>query len=292
MAKSAILSVMVSKHFFQRITFGSLITAFAFVLVYFSYYPYVWIPFLAVIGALAFLCLREYFNILKAIKIYPEKTLLMGLSLLYILLLAALPSQPWISLLPLIFILATLVLTFVMLIVKNSISIVAVAATLLGMVWITIPLATTYKVNYFFPVTHAEHGQYWLLYILFVTKVCDMLAYFVGSKWGKHPLAPSISPKKTVEGAIGGLIGAVATSCIFYAFHVIHIDLLEAVALGVVLALLTGIGDLAESILKRDAGFKDSSQIPGLGGFFDIMDSLLFTSPFIYFYLILRWPLG
>jgi phosphatidate cytidylyltransferase len=237
------------------------------------------------------LCLKEYTTILASLEIYPEGRLLMILSVLYLLLLPFQGFSPLLLSLPLMAIFATLFATFTSLILKNKLSITSAATTVLGMVWITIPLGIAYKVNYFFPPHAAEKGQYWLLFILFVTKMCDTAAYFVGSKLGKHPLAPSISPKKSIEGAIGGFFGAIATSYIFYHFSILSITLTEAIFLGVVLALLTALGDLAESILKRNAGLKDSSQLPGLGGFFDIMDSLLFTAPFVYFYLLLKWPM-
>ena len=282
---------MVSKTFLQRIGIGSLITALSFVLIFFSHLPLLWIPFFAAIALITLLCLNEYFKIVEALGIFPEKNLLITLSLLYLAVLLYLQSATLLLALPFFFIFTTLVATFIALILKNKISISALAMTVLGMVWITIPLAITYEINYFFPDNHSEKGQFWLLFILFVTKMCDTAAYLFGSKFGKHPLAPSISPKKSIEGALGGMAGALFTSYIFYHFSIISISFTESICLGIVLALLTGVGDLAESILKRNAGVKDSSQLPGLGGFFDIADSLLFTAPFVYFYLIFKGSL-
>lgn len=271
---------MVSKAFKQRMGLGLGITFLSFLLIFFSNLPYMWVPFVGVLVLITLLCLSEYSNILKAMNMVPEKQLLYGLSILYLILAIFFPFPA----LSLVFIFALLVATFLLLILKNKVSYVSVATTLLGWVWITFPVATAYQVNYY------KNGSAWLLYVLFVTKMCDAAAYFVGSKFGKRLLVPEISPKKTFEGAIGGIIGAIFTSFIFYYFSIIPITLIESLILGLIIAILTGVGDLAESILKRNGGFKDSGPVPGLGGVFDIMDSLLFTFPFIYFHLLFKWP--
>ena len=120
--------------------------------------------------------------------------------------------------------------------------------------------------------------------MLLITKLGDIGAYLIGSSFGKHPLIPRISPKKTIEGAFGGLLfsvlGALA-SRIFLGFDYLHLILI-----GLGLGILGQLGDLSESLLKRDCGIKDSGSIfPGMGGVLDEIDSLLFAGPVFYFYL-------
>ncbi len=132
-------------------------------------------------------------------------------------------------------------------------------------------------------------GQYYVLFLLMVTKFSDMGAYLFGSLFGKHPLVPHISPKKTWEGFFGALFTSVAASFILYwlipeklpAFSVI-----DYAVLGMVLGFAAIVGDLAESIVKRSTAIKDSSgALPGIGGTLDLIDSLLFTAPLLYFYM-------
>lgn len=126
----------------------------------------------------------------------------------------------------------------------------------------------------------------WLVTLLLVaTKGGDIGAYFVGSAIGKHPLIPRVSPAKTWEGAIGGLLfsvgGALALKPVFPAVPAYHL-----LVLGLLLGVWGQLGDLSESIIKRDCQVKDSGNLfPGMGGVLDVLDSLLFTAPICYFYV-------
>jgi phosphatidate cytidylyltransferase len=127
-------------------------------------------------------------------------------------------------------------------------------------------------------------GLGWYLLAQVVTWLTDVGAYIAGRRWGRHRLAPAISPGKTVEGALGGLVlgGAAATLCAL-AFG-LPIGPIEGALVGVVLSSLGQLGDLAESMLKRQAGVKDSSSlIPGHGGIFDRLDSLLVVATATYY---------
>lgn len=137
-----------------------------------------------------------------------------------------------------------------------------------------------------------EAGSHFLLYAFLVAWASDTGAYFIGLAWGKRRLAPAISPKKSVEGAVGGLAAAVGAAYLGRAWFVR--DEFGAPYLGagetLVLALLAGVaaqlGDLVESLLKRDARIKDTSDaIPGHGGVLDRFDSLLFCGPVMYYFL-------
>jgi phosphatidate cytidylyltransferase len=116
--------------------------------------------------------------------------------------------------------------------------------------------------------------------------VCDSAAYFIGRAWGRHKLWERVSPHKTWEGAIAGSVAAVATFVASRALFLDYMTLGSAIVCGVIVGLFGQIGDMVESMLKRDAGVKDSSSlIPGHGGVLDRFDSLLFVSPLIYLYL-------
>ena len=125
-----------------------------------------------------------------------------------------------------------------------------------------------------------------LVFLTFiVTWSCDTGAYFVGTLFGKHPLLPRVSAKKTVEGSIGGVVfavlGAVAAKYTFVDF----LNLWQAALLGIAAGGIAQLGDLVESMIKRDAEVKDTSgTIPGHGGVLDRFDSLLFTAPLLYYF--------
>jgi phosphatidate cytidylyltransferase len=122
---------------------------------------------------------------------------------------------------------------------------------------------------------------------IFVPKCCDIGAYFSGRLLGRHPMAPVLSPKKTWEGLIGGLLlSAAAAVAINRTRFVIPGGDAAAAAFGVVVGGAGALGDLAESMIKRDCRRKDASQVmPGFGGVLDVVDSILFAAPVAYFWL-------
>jgi phosphatidate cytidylyltransferase len=128
-------------------------------------------------------------------------------------------------------------------------------------------------------------GWRWVLITIFAAMGSDTGGYFTGRAAGRHPLAPAISPSKTVEGALGGVAGAVLVAWLCRAVFFPRLGLEEAVLLGGVISLLAQVGDLCESALKRAFGAKDSGWIiPGHGGILDRLDSLLFPVVFAYYY--------
>ena len=129
-------------------------------------------------------------------------------------------------------------------------------------------------------------GTRLVYFVLVLTWSYDSFAYLAGSALGRHKLFPKISPSKTVEGLFGGLAGSVVAALVCHATFVPFIGAAEAAALGAGLGIIAQIGDVAESMMKRSTGAKDSSNlIPGHGGFLDRFDSLLFTGPIFYFYV-------
>ncbi len=160
----------------------------------------------------------------------------------------------------------------------NSQAVISISTTLFGILYVS------WFFSFLIKIRDMPNGQGYLLAILLITKSCDIGAYLVGSIFGKHALIPRISPKKSVEGSLGGLLfsGLIAVAC----KPLLGFSYGYLVVMGVGLGFLAQLGDLSESLVKRDCQVKDSGQLfPGMGGFLDLIDSLLFTAPVFYFYL-------
>jgi phosphatidate cytidylyltransferase len=131
-------------------------------------------------------------------------------------------------------------------------------------------------------------GTAWICFTLAITWLQDTAAYFVGRRFGKHRFAPVLSPKKTWEGAIGGFVASILTAMIAVPILGLPVSLPAAALIGAVAGVAGPLGDLAESLIKRQIGIKDSGHlIPGHGGILDRIDSLLFTGPLIYYMVLL-----
>ena len=127
-------------------------------------------------------------------------------------------------------------------------------------------------------------GAIYCVLLLLAVILTDSLCYYAGVQFGKHKLAEVISPNKTIEGSIGGSLACILFCLIFG--HFVHIAWYHGLILGILIAAFAQIGDLCESMIKRDAGVKDSSDIlPGHGGFLDRTDSYVLTIPVVYYYL-------
>ena len=136
-----------------------------------------------------------------------------------------------------------------------------------------------------------EGGIALIFFVFLVTWASDTAAYYVGSSLGRHKLAPRISPGKTIEGAIGGLVGSVMMAVVAKFGFMPWLDLMDCLIVGLLLGSIGQAGDLFESGLKRHAGVKDSGTLlPGHGGLLDRVDSLIFTSPSFYYYVMLVKP--
>jgi phosphatidate cytidylyltransferase len=144
-----------------------------------------------------------------------------------------------------------------------------------GIIYVTIP---------FFLLNELEKNFLVVIYLFVLIWACDTFAYFGGKLLGKHKLT-SISPNKTVEGAIAGLLFTVISSVFFYYLKSEFINLTDSIVLGLLIGAVSQAGDNFESLLKRYTEVKDSSNlIPGHGGLLDRFDSLIFITPFIYLY--------
>ena len=130
-------------------------------------------------------------------------------------------------------------------------------------------------------------GARWILYLLAMTWIVDAGGYFVGKAFGRHSMAPRISPKKTWEGAVGGALVGIMASVWAAPWLPGHTTRVEMLCLGLVLSVTGQLGDLVESAFKRQAQVKDSGNfLPGHGGMLDKVDSLLFNAPVLYAFLI------
>ena len=161
---------------------------------------------------------------------------------------------------------------------SNTGAIADISTTIFGIFYISWFLSFLIKIRYL------PCGIGLLSALLLITKSGDIGAYLVGVRFGKTLLIPRISPKKSVEGAIGGLIFSVLAALV--SKPLLNLAYLHLILIGIGLSILAQLGDLSESLMKRDCGVKDSGNIlPGMGGFLDLMDSLLFSAPCFYFYM-------
>ena len=158
-----------------------------------------------------------------------------------------------------------------------------VSATILGFLYVAIFFSFIVLVN------NKVYGNY-LVWLIFISSwLCDTAAYYTGRAFGKKKLCPKVSPKKTVEGSIGGILGS-AIACGIYGFVIygkgIHISIYHFIIIGIACGVFCQFGDLSASSVKRYVGVKDySNLIPGHGGILDRFDSILFASVIVYYYL-------
>ncbi len=132
-------------------------------------------------------------------------------------------------------------------------------------------------------------GKQWLFFMYLVIWASDAGAYFVGNAFGRHRLYEKISPKKSMEGLAGGMLAAIGAAFLCRAWFIPSVGAPEAVVLGVLLTVSGVAGDLVESLFKRGVGIKDvGNLIPGHGGLLDRLDSMLFTAPVLFYYLVMR----
>jgi phosphatidate cytidylyltransferase len=168
-------------------------------------------------------------------------------------------------------VLIVVIITFVELFRNKGSAIINLGTTLIGVLYIGLFASAIISIREFYPVEYVRGGLV-VLAILFSIWICDSAAFFGGTAIGKHKMFPRVSPKKSWEGAVFGLLFAVATMISSKAIFLVGI--------------VGQLGDLIESLFKRDAGVKDSSDfIPGHGGVFDRFDSLLYVAPVVFLYI-------
>lgn len=138
---------------------------------------------------------------------------------------------------------------------------------------------------YLYLLSTLNDGWVWLILMLICTWANDTAAYLIGRKWGSRRLAPELSPGKTVEGAVGGVLGSILAAFSVTLFYP-HLLVWDIIFLGLLIGVAAQVGDLVESAIKRQACIKDAGGlIPGHGGILDRFDSMLFTAPLVYYYV-------
>jgi phosphatidate cytidylyltransferase len=169
----------------------------------------------------------------------------------------------------------------------NHAPIETIAGTFLGLIYIPFLLNFITKS---LTIWGSQDGRWFVIYMIVVVKFSDIGAYFVGCAIGKHKLLPRLSPAKTWEGFLGGLLTATSMSVLFWFFShgslgVVRFSFFDAVCMAMLITVAGLAGDLTESLFKRAAGVKDSSRlIQGMGGILDVIDSILFAAPVAYIY--------
>ncbi len=246
------------------------------------------IPFLIFVLFIGLISFNEYSSMLRSKNSFPNK--LIGFLAVAVLIIN---EYKLIIDYHLLFTLIIIFLLLFELFRNKSSAINNIGSTLLGIFYIGIFSASIINLRQFYAdsVFTYSQGGYLILSILISIWLCDSAAYFIGSAYGLHKLIPRISPKKSWEGAIAGFIFSVVGMVVSKSFMLEFLSLADAIIIGIIIGVFGQIGDLVESLIKRDTNVKDSSSIiPGHGGILDRFDSLLFTAPIVYLYLLLiKW---
>jgi len=250
-------------------------------------------PLLLLLMSIIFLGSKEYVQILQHKGFYPSLKVI----LIFNTIIALLAYFDCMNLMPLVFTFG-LITSFMWVLFKGRQPYIAnVATTLLGFVycgWCPLQmlflrdLGTTNNTSYMqmiFKTNILSAGLGYVVFLLLLVIMTDIGCYYSGKFFGKHKLAPVISPNKTIEGAIGGAIAAIILGMVCGYF--MGLPWYHSFIMGSLVTVFAQIGDLSESLLKRDAGVKDSGDLlPGHGGFLDRTDSYILTIPVLYYYCL------
>lgn len=243
------------------------------------------IPFLIFILVIGLVSFYEFSTMVKRKSIYP--CYLIGfLSVTLIILNAYFHLFQFELILLIIF----LILLVIELFRNKESAINNVSSTLFGILYTGLFAASIIGIRELYVDTPLSYnnGGFIIITIFITLWMTDSAAYFIGSTIGKHKLFPRVSPNKSWEGAIAGFVFAIITLVVLKTVLLDFLDWIDVIAFGIIIGIFGQVGDLIESLIKRDAGVKDSSNlIPGHGGIFDRFDSLLYSAPIIYLYLSL-----
>lgn len=230
---------------------------------------------------LSIMGMYEFFKIVKKKEINPLSYIAYIFCLLYYILFVGKEITNYKAIFSLIILL--LVVMLCVPIINEKYNFIDVAVTLLGFFYVTILFSLIVQVN------SKDYGKY-LVWLIFISSwLCDTSAYYVGKYFGKNKLCPRVSPKKTIEGSIGGLMGS-TIFCGLYGMFItnkgVNIPLYNFYFIGIICGILSQFGDLVASSIKRHVDVKDFSNIiPGHGGILDRFDSILFASAVVYYYI-------
>lgn len=243
------------------------------------------IALLVVVMGLTIGGLYEFFYLIKKkdIPIYSYTGIAIGALIPFTTYLRFSPTKGW----ELIFIVLALLLVFLLQIGRNENenAIVGISTTLFGVLYVSWFFSFLIKVRYLLP---GLEGAKLLGFLLLVVKGGDIGALVIGKRFGKHPLMPKTSPNKTIEGSIGSCLTSVIIALVLSSWlpDELNFTFWQIILIGAVFGVLGQVGDLSESMIKRDCNVKDSGKaLPALGGVLDMIDSLLFAAPAFYFYM-------
>ncbi|MEW5821677.1 MAG: phosphatidate cytidylyltransferase [Cyanobacteriota bacterium] len=236
------------------------------------------------LGILIFVGADEYIKLLNAKDINPSRVLIFLFSLIFLLLAHFNLPQYFIHVIIFAFILTFIWFLFTGKLPSSS----DIFSTVFGILYAGLmPVGFSLIRHIDKGAAHIgilEPGAGFLLLTLLCICAVDIGAYYIGRKFGKNLLSPKISPKKTVEGSIGGAISGILLAVIIGTF--INISIVHSIILGIIIVAIAQLGDLCESLLKRDVGVKDSGDcVPGHGGVLDRADSYIMTASASYYYI-------
>ncbi len=241
--------------------------------------------FLIVLLALTIGGLYEFFYLIKkkGIPIYSYTGIIFGIVIPISVFFQFEPTKKW----ELLFIVLVLLLIFILQLNRrdNTNAIVGISTTLFGVLYVSWFFSFLIKIRFLLP---GIGGIKLLGFILLITKCGDMGALLVGSKIGKHPLLPRVSPNKTIEGSVGSFVFSAVAAILSRSLLPagLNFSLIHIAVIGFVFGGIGQLGDMSESLIKRDCNVKDSGKLlPALGGVLDAIDSLLFSAPVFYFYM-------
>lgn len=249
--------------------------------------PWLWWLFVALAAAAMVIALWEFYVLAKKLKLKPDAAAgyLAGAAIVTIAVLIQ-QNDPGVSVLLIQFVIiiftAGTLITATFRGAPFDSMIASTGATILGVLYIPFLGSHLISIRTGFDQTLSAHL---LSFFFLVLMGADTGAYYVGRALGKRKLAPSISPGKTWEGVIGGVVAALAMAALAHFWFFRELPLKYILPLAVIMTVVGILGDLAESALKRGAGAKDAANIlPGHGGILDRLDSLLFNAPLIYYF--------
>ncbi|EGV08795.1 phosphatidate cytidylyltransferase [Parvimonas sp. G1425] len=247
--------------FINRTISGALMLIISFICIYFKGY--------ALVGytmAIAVLCLIELFRTFKLNNIFLIcHSMLFSMAMLYSI--GTSNKDLVLTFFALYFLVVSIYYLFF-----NKINIENLGKLLFSFIYITVPMGVFLRLG--------ETNLLWVVF--FISWGTDTFAYLFGMIFGKHKLYPSISPKKTVEGSLGGIFGSLILLNLFN-FYILKFNIVFIIFSGIVLSIVAQLGDLFASKIKREIGIKDFSNIiKGHGGFLDRFDSIIFVTPLVY----------
>ncbi|MFC1546573.1 phosphatidate cytidylyltransferase [bacterium] len=257
------------------------------IIVFISAAHYGFLPFFFFMGLVIISALYEFYGLFDKMDFKPLKWLGMVLAffllLLFFLDTASISFSNDLGIFTNILLVLLVIMPFFFFLFKKDIanSVISIAITVFGVFYVG------WCLGHFIVLRSIQpFGRIYVYYILVVVWLIDIIAYFVGRKFGTRKILPSISPKKSVIGSTAGFISAVLTSLMFKVFFIKSMSIKHSLILGIIIGIFAQAGDFSESLIKRNAGKKDSGTLlPGHGGVLDRFDSFIFVAPIVYYYI-------